>query len=658
MRDTLDNLVQSNKIVILGICVGMQMLTKYSEEGYRPGLGWLDAEVKKFNQEINNHKLSVPHMGWNNIIPKKIYKFSLLQLIFSVLSFIILLVGYIFSDFSIINVYENSHTTKPLFYKISGTWGNHEGSLLLWINILVIFSFLFLLLNKKKNKNFKILTLIFQNLLISVFFIFLITNSNPFAPIFPIPNEGMGLNPILQDPALAIHPPLLYIGFVGSSIYFSAALASLISKIESKSFARIIKPWVSVSWFFQTVGILAGSIWAYYELGWGGYWFWDPVENSSLMPWFLMTALLHSVLVLERRIGLYSWVIVLSILTFTMSVVGTFLVRSGILNSVHTFANDPSRGLFILTFLILMVFSSIFIFFKYAPAENKNYRIFSKEFFILINNWFMIFFLAVVLIGTLYPVFLDTLTEKKISVGPPYYNFILAPFLIPLLFLMTHGPKHKWISSEAKNFFNKILFFSVFLFLIIFFVTTESNLLVNLVLLVSIYLITQSIFDFYENFKNNNTNLSRIISHFGFGLLIFFISINHIFSVESSFNITPGEKKDIKNYVIKFENLETLSGNNYKSVVGHFEILNKKRLIKENLKPEIRVYNQPKTITYEASIKSNLFSDTYLTMSNISDTDIFNIKFQKKPFMNFIWLSVLLIAFGGILKFFSKKKEI
>jgi len=591
-------------------------------------------------------------------ITKKIYKLSLVQLIFSISSFLILLIGYLLSDFSMINVYENSHTTKPLFYKISGTWGNHEGSMLLWINILVIFSFLFLLLNKKKNKNFRVLTLIFQNLLISVFFIFLITNSNPFAPIFPIPNEGMGLNPILQDPALAIHPPLLYIGFVGSSIYFSAALASLISKIESKSFARIIKPWVSVSWFFQTVGILAGSIWAYYELGWGGYWFWDPVENSSLMPWFLMTALLHSVLVLERRIGLYSWVIVLSILTFTMSVVGTFLVRSGILNSVHTFANDPSRGLFILTFLILMVFSSIFIFFKYAPAENKNYRIFSKEFFILINNWFMIFFLAVVLIGTLYPVFLDTLTEKKISVGPPYYNFILAPFLIPLLFLMTHGPKHKWISSEAKNFFNKILFFSVFLFLIIFFVTTESNLLVNLVLLVSIYLITQSIFDFYENFKNNNTNLSRIISHFGFGLLIFFISINHIFSVESNFNITLGEKKDIKNYVIKFENLETLSGNNYKSVVGHFEILNKKRLIKENLKPEIRVYNQPKTITYEASIKSNLFSDTYLTMSNISDTDIFNIKFQKKPFMNFIWLSVLLIAFGGILKFFSKKKEI
>ena len=591
-------------------------------------------------------------------IPKKIYKFSLVQLIFSLLSFLILLIGYIFSDFSMINVYENSHTTKPLFYKISGTWGNHEGSLLLWINILVIFSFLFLILNKNKNKNFKIFTLIFQNLLISIFFIFLLTNSNPFSPVFPVPNEGLGLNPILQDPALAIHPPLLYVGFVGSSIYFSAALAALISKVEAKSLAITLKPWISISWFFQTTGILVGSIWAYYELGWGGYWFWDPVENSSLMPWFLMTALLHSVLVLERRMGLYSWVIILSILTFTMSVVGTFLVRSGILNSVHTFANDPSRGLFILTFLVLMVFSSIFIFFKYAPSEKKNYRIFSKEFFILINNWFMIFFLAVVLIGTLYPVFLDTLSGEKISVGPPYYNFILAPFLIPLLFLMTSGPKHKWVSSETKKFFDIILFLSVFLFLIIFFVIKENNLLINLILLFSIYLIIQTIFDFYENLKNRNINSSRIISHFGFGLLIFFISINHLFSVESNFNIRLGEKKDIKNYVIKFENLETSSGNNYKSVIGYFEILNKKKLIKENLRPEIRIYNQPKTITYEASINSNLFSDTYLTMSNISDSDIFNIKFQKKPFMNFIWFSVLLISLGGILNFFNRKKEI
>ena len=271
--------------------------------------------------------------------------------------------GFIISDFSLITVFQNSHTSKPLFYKISGTWGNHEGSLLLWINILVIFSFLFLILNKNLNKSYKAYTLITQNILILGFLLFLLLNSNPFNPVIPIPSEGLGLNPILQDPALAVHPPLLYIGFVGSSIYFSAAIGSLLSNFRGKSFAKSIKPWVLISWIFQTLGIMMGSIWAYYELGWGGFWFWDPVENASLMPWFVMTALLHSIVVLLKRNILYSWVIILCLLTFTLSVTGTFLVRSGILNSVHTFANDPSRGLYILIFLSLMIFSALSIFF-------------------------------------------------------------------------------------------------------------------------------------------------------------------------------------------------------------------------------------------------------------------------------------------------------
>ncbi len=593
----------------------------------------------------------------NNSIPGKIYKISLLQLFFTASSFIILLLAYVLSDFSLANVYENSHTNKPLFYKISGTWGNHEGSLLLWINILVIFSSLFLFVNKNKNKDFKILTLLFQNILVIIFLIFLLSNSNPFSKLFPIPLEGLGLNPILQDPALAIHPPLLYVGFVGSSIYFSAALAALISKIDSQSLAISIKPWVLVSWFFQTVGILVGSIWAYYELGWGGYWFWDPVENSSLMPWFVMTALLHSILVLERRIGLYSWVIVLSILTFTMSVTGTFLVRSGILNSVHTFASDPSRGLFILSFLIIMVFFSTYIFFKFAPNESKKYTIFSKETFIIANNWFMIFFLGVVLIGTLYPVFLDTITGSKISVGPPYYNLVLAPFLIPLLFLMTSGPNYKWISHETKSFFDLVLVLSVILFLITFLLIKESSFLLNLILFFSLYLIIQTLFDFYESFKKKNINISRIISHLGFGLLIFFIYINHIFSQENNFNLKLGEIKKTDQYIIKFENLEEKSIKNYKSIVGYFNISDKKTSITKELKPEIRVYDKPTTITYEASIDSNLFSDTYLTMSNISETDVFNIKFQVKPFMNFIWFSVLLLSLGGLLNFLSRNKN-
>ena len=593
----------------------------------------------------------------DNLIPSKIYKFSLFQLFFSISSFFVLLLAYILSDFSLVNVYENSHSNKPLFYKISGVWGNHEGSLLLWINILVLFSSLFLFLTKNSDKSFKILTLLFQNLLIITFLIFLLTNSNPFSELFPVPLEGLGLNPILQDPALAIHPPLLYIGFVGSSIYFSAALAALISKIDSHSFAISIKSWVLVSWFFQTLGILVGSIWAYYELGWGGYWFWDPVENSSLMPWFVMTALLHSVLVLERRIGLYSWVIVLSILTFTMSVTGTFLVRSGILNSVHTFASDPSRGLFILSFLVLMVFSSIFIFFKFSPKENKKYSVFSKEAFIIANNWFMIFFLVVVLIGTLYPVLLDTITGSKISVGPPYYNLILAPFLIPLLFLMTSGPNYKWISNEVRSLFNLVLVLSVTFFLITFFLIKENNLLINLILFFSIYLITQTLFDFYESFKKKSINISRIISHLGFGLLIFFIYINHIFSVENNFNLKLGETKKTDYYTIKFVNLEEQSIKNYKSIIGYFNVSNKKNFTSKELRPEIRVYDKPFTITYEASINSNLFSDTYLTMSNISDTDVFNIKFQVKPFMNLIWLSVLLLSLGGVLNFFKRKKD-
>ena len=593
----------------------------------------------------------------NNSIPGKIYKISLLQLFFTASSFIILLLAYVLSDFSLANVYENSHTNKPLFYKISGTWGNHEGSLLLWINILVLFSSLFLFVNKNKDKDFKILTLLFQNILVIIFLIFLLSNSNPFSKLFPIPLEGLGLNPILQDPALAIHPPLLYVGFVGSSIYFSAALAALISKIDSQSLAISIKPWVLVSWFFQTIGILVGSIWAYYELGWGGYWFWDPVENSSLMPWFVMTALLHSILVLERRIGLYSWVIVLSILTFTMSVTGTFLVRSGILNSVHTFASDPSRGLFILSFLIIMVFFSTYIFFKFAPNESKKYTIFSKETFIIANNWFMIFFLGVVLIGTLYPVFLDTITGSKISVGPPYYNLVLAPFLIPLLFLMTSGPNYKWISHETKSFFDLVLVLSVILFLITFLLIKESSFLLNLILFFSIYLIIQTLFDFYESFKKKNINISRIISHLGFGLLIFFIYINHIFSQENNFNLKLGEIKKTDQYIIKFENLEEKSIKNYKSIVGYFNISDKKTSITKELKPEIRVYDKPITITYEASIDSNLFSDTYLTMSNISETDVFNIKFQVKPFMNFIWFSVLLLSLGGLLNFLSRNKN-
>jgi len=594
----------------------------------------------------------------NNFPYKKIRNLSLLQLIFTNLSFVVLLIGYIFSDFSLVNVYENSHTTKPLFYKISGVWGNHEGSLLLWINILVLFSFLFLIKNRTVDKKFQLLTLIFQNILIIGFFIFLITTSNPFSKIFPVPQEGLGLNPILQDPALAIHPPLLYLGFVGSSIYFSLALASLICKFDGKNFARVAKTWVLISWFFQSLGILVGSIWAYYELGWGGYWFWDPVENSSLIPWFLMTALLHSILVLEKRENLYLWVIVLSILTFTMSVTGTFLVRSGILNSVHTFANDPSRGLYILVFLSIMIFSSLYIFYKFAPKEKTEFELLSKEFFILTNNWFMIFFLVTVLIGTIYPIFLEIITNEKISIGPPYYNTILAPFVIPLLLLMSHGPQANWVAYKPAKIKKSlsILFLSIFLIIIFIYFTNQKNILINLILVSSIYLIIQTFLDLLKNLSKKNFSLySSIFSHLGFGFLILFISLNSIFSVEHDFNIKIGEKRKLENLEITLQDLKIYPEKNYKKFVGNLMVFYSKNNSVEFLNPEIRIYDQPKTITYEASIKSNVLSDTYVTMSNISRSDFYNIKFQKKPFMNLIWFSVILIAFGAFVRALERR---
>ena len=364
----------------------------------------------------------------------KIVPLTFLQFIFVLISFLGLIISFINSDFSNETVFNHSHSTKPLFYKISGTWGNHEGSLLLWLLVLTSFIFIFILKSSRQPVQYRILTLLFQQIIIIGFFIFSLKTSSPFNYIYPIPDEGLGLNPILQDPALAIHPPILYLGYVGTSIIFSSSLSALTVNYISKEWAKHIKEWVLTSWVFLTLGILLGSIWAYYELGWGGFWFWDPVENVSLMPWFALTTLIHCILVLEKRSQLTSWVVILSIATFTLSMSGTFLVRSGVLNSVHTFANDPERGLFILVFLFSLIFLSLFVFIFFHKKEvdfNNSFSLISKETSILINNWFMMYFLSVVLIGTVYPIFLDVISSEKISIGPPFYHKLIIPFLIP-----------------------------------------------------------------------------------------------------------------------------------------------------------------------------------------------------------------------------------
>ncbi len=591
-------------------------------------------------------------------LDNKIIFLVFFQFFFVSLSFLGLVQSFISSDFSNETVFNHSHTTVPTFYKISGSWGNHEGSLLLWLLVLTLFIFLFLLRSNDQPKKYRILTLLFQQIIIVGFFVFLIKTSSPFNYIFPIPNEGLGLNPILQDPALAIHPPILYLGYVGSSIIFSSALAAVVTNYISSSWAKHIKKWILTSWIFLTLGILLGSIWAYYELGWGGFWFWDPVENVSLMPWLALITLLHCTLVLEKKQILTSWVVILSIATFTLSMCGTFLVRSGILNSVHTFANDPERGLYILIFLFILVFLSIFIFLFFYKSEKTTTNSFfwlSKETSILINNWFMMYFLSVVLIGTTYPIFLEVLSSEKISVGPPFYNKLIIPFLVPFLLAMAIAPKLKWIKSELENKLNLILFLIISLLLSIFIIRNlDINFLINTILVTSaFYLFLITLKDFFsKKFKN----LSQNLAHFSFSLLILSILFNNFLSTEIITNLKINETYENDAIKINFVGIEQRDEQNFKAIIGKF-------VIEDNggqtdiMQPELRIYNQPNIITSEADIKTTLYKDKFMTMNSVQNQEYFNIRYQVKPFMIWIWLSTFLISLSGLIGFFKNRYE-
>ena len=591
---------------------------------------------------------------------KIIFKSSLLsliflQLFFVIVSFLSLLTAFLYSDFSNVTVYNNSHTSKPLFYKISGVWGNHEGSLLLWLLVLTLFLFIFVLSSKKVENKYKLLTIVFQEIIIFGFLIFIVFTSNPFEYLYPTPNEGLGLNPILQDPALAIHPPILYLGYVGSSLIFSSSLSAIINNGVNPEWAKHIKSWVFTSWIFLTLGIMVGSIWAYYELGWGGFWFWDPVENVSLMPWFCLTALLHSIVVLEKRNFLKKWTIILSIATFALSMSGTFLVRSGILNSIHTFANDPSRGLFILIFLFLLIIMAVTILFlNYKSEETRpnNFILLSKETAVLINNWFMMFFLSVVLIGTVYPIFLEVLTNEKISVGAPFYQKLMVPFLIPFLIFMSFGPRLRWI----KNNFNKLNFKLIFIFivtsLISYIIVKYSGvryLFSTLLISSSFFLLFNTLVDLFKK----TVQFPQKISHFAFSVLILSILINGIFSKEFNSNMKVGDELKFMNKTIIFKSVNFEEEKNYKLLKGNFEIIESgKRSL--NFIPEIRIYNQPVVSTSEADIKTTLFNDNFIVFTLLKEDEIFNVRYQYKPFMIWIWISILALTFGGILAVIKK----
>ena len=583
--------------------------------------------------------------------------FSLLssQFILTVISFLSLIYSFVNSDFSNNTVFNHSHTSKPLFYKISGTWGNHEGSLLLWLLVLTFFIMIFFIKSGNLKLTYRVLTIFFQQIIILGFYIFIIFTSNPFGVLYPVPLQGLGLNPILQDPLLAIHPPVLYLGYVGSSIIFSSSLATLVTNTMDNEWAKHIKKWIFTSWIFLTLGIMLGSIWAYYELGWGGFWFWDPVENVSLMPWFCLTALIHTISVLEKRNMLQSWTFILSIMTFSLSMSGTFLVRSGILNSIHTFANDPSRGLFILVFLFSLILLSIFIFFVHyenIKVKEIQFKFISKETSILFNNWFLMYFLSVVLVGTVYPIFLEAFTNEKISVGEPFYQKLITPFMVPFLIFMAFAPNISWIKQKAKIFNIKILILFLLNLILAFYIVR----LTDTKYLFSTILITSALFLFLislKDFINSNSLISQRISHLAFSILILSILFNGILAKEYNSNMGVGDEVKFFNGTIKFLKISINKENNYQNIKGTFEYKNlqNKDILFE---PEIRVYDQPNISTSEADIKTNFFTDNILNFNLLKDEEYFSVRYQYKPLMFWVWISTFFLAFGGVLSFFRK----
>ena len=571
------------------------------------------------------------------------------------LSFICLIFAYIISDFNNINVFYNSHTSKPLIYKISGAWGNHEGSMLLWILIMSAYTFFF---SYEKNINLRIknLTIIFQIIMTLGFLIFLAFTSNPFLVNLNNFDEGLGLNPILQDPALAIHPPLLYIGYVGYSLILSLALATLYNNDISKNWSEVTKKYAIFCWSFLTLGIAAGSFWAYYELGWGGWWFWDPVENASLMPWLAGLALIHSLKVLDNN-SLKKWIIFLSILCFSLSLLGTFLVRSGVLMSVHAFANDLSRGIFILIIFLVVTGFSFLVFLLKVPNNNKTIKLLflNKTSAIILNNITMCVVCFTVLLGTIYPLIIESITNERISVGPPYYNSTVIPILIPGLLLMAVAPILNW----KENNYNKIKKYSTLLiFLVLSIIIIKILININIWgiigIAIAIWIIVISFNKLIQNFKIIKGNSlikyiqlnSSLISHFGVGILIIGITSSSIWKKEFSDNLLVGENLEISGYTLFFEKITELKEKNYMSLKAQF-ILEKKGVKKATIIPEKRYFPVSKTITTEAGIKHFFWQDIYIVLGeNINET--WSIKVYQNPLISFIWLGVFIIFFGSI----------
>ena len=575
-------------------------------------------------------------------------------------SFFCLIYAFITSDFSNFNVFQNSHSGKPLIYKIAGAWGNHEGSILLWICIISLYGFFFSF-QSKVAEDFKRLVLLIQNSLFILFGIFVILTSNPFLINSIKVDQGLGLNPILQDPALAIHPPLLYLGYVGYSLIFSFAIAILLKKNIDNAWIAIIKKWSLISWTFLTAGIALGSYWAYYELGWGGWWFWDPVENVSLMPWIAGLALVHSLFMAKGEQIITRWIIFLSILCFSLSIFGTFLVRSGILTSVHSFASDASRGLFILLIFFLITGFGFLVFLIRPPEKDRNLNLLfiNKTSALLINNVLMMIAATTILLGTIYPIIIEVLTNKRISVGGPYFNSTVLPILLPGFLLMSIAPVLSWQSNKIKK--NKIYVISFLILSLIVFIQSffsSFNTWGFLGILLGTWIILASIISIIISYKfvlnlKYFKNINAYIAHIGVGILILGITCSSVFKLENSYLIKKGEEIElIDKTKIYLKDIILNNQENFQSLRAIFVLTKKDKKIGD-IEAGKNYYFVSKTITTEVGIFHDWLKDIYFVLGN-QENDKWSLKIYLNPLVNFIWLGVLIMVYSGIIGILKK----
>ena len=603
---------------------------------------------------------------------------AMIQALLAIASFSALTYAYVVSDFSVLNVVANSHSQKPMLYKISGVWGNHEGSMMLWVLILALYGMAVAAFGRNLPPSLKARVLGIQALIALGFYLFILYTSNPFERMFPPAMDGRGLNPLLQDPGLAFHPPLLYLGYVGFSIAFSFAIAALIEGRVDAAWARWVRPWTLAAWGSLTGGIVLGSWWAYYELGWGGWWFWDPVENASFMPWLVGTALLHSSIVVEKRNALKGWTIFLSIVAFSFSLLGTFIVRSGVLSSVHSFASDPARGVFILALLLVVVGGSFTLFAIRGPQLKLGglFQPVSREGSLLLNNLLMTVAAAAVLLGTLYPLFLDAVGGGKVSVGAPFFNAVFLPLMSVAIVVMAIGPLLAWKRGDLSRALKQLVvaLLTVAVVMVVNFVLVERASMLSLLGIgLGVWLIAGTLVEtavrirlFKVDFGQSLRRLASIprsawgmtLAHGGLGVIALGMVGSSAWSLENIQVMKPGESVELAGYTYTFQGVRQAQGPNYVATVGAMEVTkNGERYTV--LYPENRVYPVQGRPTTEAAIETTLAADLYVALGNVDEkTGGYVVRIYHKPLVVWLWIGALMLVLGSLVSLTDRRHRI